>query len=130
VYNVLWGVAWRVFMRREWEAAATAIRQAPPWLPHAWVVWGVGTIPIGVAIVAYAAPRSAALRAAGAGAAAVWVVVALGMTINGSRQGFTTRVLLLDALVNLIAMEMASLAAVWRVAAPRSRQPIPIAMGE
>jgi hypothetical protein len=110
VYNVVWGVAWGAFMHREWDAAAAAIHQPSPWAPAVWLVWGVITVPIGMAIIAYAVRRPRARQAAAAAGVAVWLLFSAGMTINGLRSGFSIRVLALDALVNLIAIEAASLA--------------------
>lgn len=120
VYNLLWAVAWRALMRNEWDAAAAAIGQPSPGFPQVWWIWTVITVPIGVAIIAYAVSRSQALRAAAVGGAGAWIVLALGVTINFSQQGYPARVLILDAIVNLVAMETASLVGAWRVNIPQS----------
>jgi hypothetical protein len=55
VYNLVWGVAWFVFMRREWRDAFAAINRPLLFTSDIWIFWMALTLPIGVAIVAYAA---------------------------------------------------------------------------
>ena len=55
VYNLVWGVAWFVFMRKEWRDAFAAIKRPLLFTADIWIFWMVLTLPIGVAIVAYAA---------------------------------------------------------------------------
>src|SRR2546428_5076443 len=45
VYNVVWGVAWFVFMRQEWEEAVAAIGRTSPWTAEVWFLWVVLTCP-------------------------------------------------------------------------------------
>ena len=64
VYNLVWGAAWFVFMSREWRDAFAAIKR--PWLFSAdiRIFWIALTLPIGVAIAAYAANPTRSVSAA------------------------------------------------------------------
>src|SRR2546423_10146948 len=112
LYNLVWAVAWFAFMREEWRTAAAAIGRPMPWTGDVWILCGILTLPLGAAIVAYAAspgrcPRKGALHAC----FAMWAVLTPGMAISCIQ--FSMRVIALDASVNLIAMLVASLGAVW-----------------
>ena len=114
VYNFVWGVAWFAFMREEWEQAVAAIRRPLPWTADVWFVWAVLTVPMGVAIMAYAASRARALRtAAVSAAAAVWLLLTLAMAAYSLSQSLPVRVIALDSSVNLLGMVAASLAGAW-----------------
>lgn len=111
VYNFVWGIAWFAFMRAEWRAAATAVGRAMPWTTEVWILWGILTFPLGVAIVAYStSPKRSALKSALYAGVAIWVVLSVGMAISCSQ--FSARVIMLDAGVNLLAMLAACIAAV------------------
>ena len=126
IYNGLWGVAWFTFMRREWQSAFAAVGQPSAWTPEVWFVWVVVTIPLGVALMAYAAegPRKpvVALR----GAFVLVLVFSLGMTVWGIQESLSLRVLALDALVNALAMPVASLVAAASL--PRDRSSVQSAL--
>src|SRR5207237_4428139 len=80
VYNFVWGVAWFAFMRSEWEEAVAAIRRPMPWTAEIWFLWVVLTVPIGVAVMAYAASHTRSpYRAAVSAAVAGWLLLTLGM---------------------------------------------------
>lgn len=114
VYNFVWGVAWFAFMRSEWMDAVAAIRQPLPWTAEVWFLWVTLTLPIGVAIMAYAAgrPRSTPKTAAWA-AVGVWLPMTLGMAVWAWQESLPMRVILLDSAVNLVGMVAASLAGAW-----------------
>src|SRR5205085_10409698 len=111
------------FMREEWWTAAAAIGRPMPWTADVWILFGILTLPLGAAIVAYAAspgrsPRKAALHAC----FAMWAVLTPGMAISCIQ--FSMRVIVLDVSVNLIAMLVASLGAVWSLSAKcRQKEP-------
>src|SRR5476649_1774905 len=98
VYNLAWGVAWFAFMRREWLHAATAIGRSMPWTAEVWIVWGIFTLPIGGAIMAYALshPRSA-LKGSLHACLATWALLTVGMAISSSQESFSPRVIALDS---------------------------------
>ena len=116
VYNLVWGVAWFAFMRREWLDAMAAIKQPLPWTPQFWVVWVALTLPIGVATMAYVAgrARSAPVPKAALGASlALWVVMTIGMAGWGWQESLSMRLITLDSAVNLVGLVAASLAGEW-----------------
>lgn len=114
VYNLVWGVAWFAFMRREWLDAVAAIRQPLPWTAEVWFLWVALTLPIGVAIMAYAASRArSAPKTAVYVAVAVWLLMTLGMAAWGWQESLSMRVIAMDSTVNLIGMVAASLAGGW-----------------
>ncbi len=114
VYNLVWGLAWFAFMRREWERAMAAVGRPVPFTAEVWFVWVVLTFPIGMAVMAYSAdhPRFAT-RAALLAAGGTWLVIAGGTTVWGWTAALSMRVLAADASVNLAAMAAASLAGAW-----------------
>ena len=112
LYNLVWGVAWFVFMREEWRSAAAAIGRPMPWTAEVWILWGILALPLGAAIVAYAAsPARSALKGSLHACVAMWAVLTPGMAISCIQ--FSMRVIALDASVNLVAMLVASVGAVW-----------------
>ena len=114
VYNLVWGVAWFAFMRREWLDAAAAIRRPLPWTAEVWFLWVVLTLPMGVAIMAYAAGRApSAPKAAVYAAVPLWLLMTLGMAIWGRQESLSMRVIAMDSTVNLVGMVAASLAGGW-----------------
>lgn len=126
VYNALWGIAWFTFMRRAWDDAFAAIGQPLAWSPPVWQVWILVTVPLGIALMAFAhsghRPRLRALQGAGV----LCSVFVLGMTVWGMQEAFALRVLVLDALVNVIAMPAAAVVAAELL--PR-RPPMPLPSG-
>jgi len=114
VYNLVWGVAWFAFMRSEWLDAMSAIEQPTPWTAEVWFLWATLTLPIGVAIMAYAADRPhSATKIAVYAAVGLWLPMALAMGVWAWQESLPTRVIALDAAVNLFAMVAASLAGGW-----------------
>src|SRR2546427_4244821 len=114
VYNVVWGVAWFVFMRKEWEDAVAAIGRTSPWTAEVWFLWVVLTVPMGVAIMAYASSRARSIyTAAVSAAAAVWLLLTLPMGAYSLSQSLSLRVIVWDSFVNLVGMLAASLAGAW-----------------
>ncbi len=112
VYNLIWGLAWFLWMRREWLAATAAINHALPW-KEIWIVWGVFALPLGIVAMAYIAnPARAASRSSAsiASAFAIWLPLTLGMAVWGWQVSISFRTVLLDSIVNLVALLMASLA--------------------
>jgi hypothetical protein len=121
LYNLAWGVAWFAFMRQEWRTAATAIGRQMPWTADVWILVGILTLPLGAAIVAYAAsPGRSVLKGALHACVAMWAVLTLGMAISCIQ--FSKRVIALDVSVNLIAMLVASVGAVWSLPAKCRQQ--------
>ncbi len=114
VYNLVWGLAWFAFMRREWEQAVAAIRRPLPWTAEVWFLWAVLTVPMGVAIIAYSASRARSSTAASVLAALlVWLLLTIGMAVHCLSQSLSVRVIALDSAVNLAAMVAASFAGAW-----------------
>jgi len=73
LYNLVWAVAWFAFMREEWRTAVAAIGRPMPWTAEVWIVWGILTLPLGAAIVAYAAgPTRSALKGSLHACLAAW----------------------------------------------------------
>jgi hypothetical protein len=113
VYNLVWGVAWFAFMRREWLDAMAAIKQPLPWTPQFWIVWLALTLPIGVASMAYVwrhgrstvVPKDALVASL-----AVWVLMTMGLAGWGWQESLSFRIIAMDSTVNLVGMVAASLA--------------------
>ena len=114
VYNLIWGVAWFAFMRKAWQDAVTAINKPMPWTAEVWFIWVVLTVPIGVAIMAYAAGHAgSASRAAIYASLPLWGLMTAGMAIHAWQESFSMRVIFLDSTMNLVAMVAASFAGGW-----------------
>jgi hypothetical protein len=128
VYNGIWGLAWFTFMRREWQTAFAAVGQPLAWTPEVWAVWIAMTLPLGVALAVHADHSTRKLQASMKGAMAMLALFALGMTAWGLTESLPGRVLALDALVNAVAIPVASLAAVAGLA-PGSRSPADASVG-
>jgi len=122
VYNALWGVAWFVFMRDEWQVAFAAIGRPQAWTAGVWIVWGIVTLPLGAAVMAHADSGPRRLMLALRAALLLAFLFSLGMTVWGVQESLSLRVLALDGLVNVLSMPLASLAALAtfppRAAAP------------
>jgi len=96
VYNLVWGVAWFAFMRREWLDAVAAIRRPLPWTAEVWFLMVVLSLPIGVAIMAYAVGRARsapAPRTALYAGLALWVLMTMGMAGWGWQESLSMRVI-------------------------------------
>jgi len=107
VYNLVWGLAWFVFMRREWREAFAAINRPLLFTVDIWIFWIALTFPIGVAIAAYAAnpARSvSALKATAYAGITLWLVMTVGMAAWSWQNSLSIRIIALDAVVNLVAM--------------------------
>jgi len=107
VYNLVWGVAWFVFMRREWRNAFAAINRPLLFTADFWIFWIVLTLPIGVAIVAYAANPARSVSAPKATVHAgmtLWLVMTTGMATWSWQNSLSIRIIALDSIVNLVAM--------------------------
>lgn len=115
-YNAIWALAWFTFMRGEWQHAFAALGRPMAWTAEVWAVWGVMTVPLGVAVMTHAQSRPRVLRAAVRASIVLMLVFVLGLTAWGVAESLSLRVLALDALVNLIAMPVASLAAAGMLA--------------
>ncbi len=114
VYNLVWGVAWFAFMRREWMDAMAAVRRPMPWTAEVWFLWVLLTLPIGVAIMAYTASRArSALKTAVYAAVGLWLMMTLGMIGMGWQWSLSLRVIALDSTVNLVGLVAGSLAGGW-----------------
>lgn len=114
VYNFIWGVAWFAFMRSEWLDAAAAIRHPLPFTAEVWFLWVTLTLPLGVAIMAYAADRARSTpKIAVNVAAGLWLPLTLGMGVWAWQESLSMRVVALDSAVNLVAIVAASLAGRW-----------------
>jgi hypothetical protein len=125
-YNTLWGVAWFTFMRQEWRDAFAAVGQPLAWTPRVWFIWMAVTVPLGIALMAYAQGHTRRLFFAVRGTAALFLVFATGMAVWGLHESLPYRVLSLDALVNAISMPLASIVAAASLRpAPTSGSPSP-----
>jgi hypothetical protein len=113
VYNLVWGIAWFLFMRQEWAEAVAAIGRTSPWTAEVWFFWVVLTVPMGVAIMAYASGRARASSAAVVAGAAVWLLLTVSMGAYSLSQSLPVRVIISDSVVNLAGMIAASLAGAW-----------------
>lgn len=114
VYNLVWGAAWFLFMRREWAEAVDSIGKKSPWTAEVWFLWVVFTFPIGVAIAAHAATQaSVAMKPALYAAAALWLMMTVGMAVWSVLEDFPILVIAIDSTVNLVGMLAGSLACSW-----------------
>lgn len=116
VYDLVWGVAWFAFMRREWLDAVAAIKRPLPWTPDFWVVWATVNVPIGVAIMAYVASRTrsaSAPKTAVYAGVAMWLLMTVWMAGWGWQQSLSFRLIVLDSTVNFVGLAAASLAGGW-----------------
>ena len=117
VYNAVWGVAWFLFMRREWRDALAAIHRPLLWTAEVWIGWISLTLPIGAAIVAYAANPARTVSAPKATVYAgmtLWLVMTAGMAGWGWQESLSIRIIALDCIVNLVAMIVPALfAGMW-----------------
>jgi len=123
VYNLLWGLAWVTFMRREW-LSATAGAGSLPW-EVIWVVWLVLSIALGVAVMAFIGQRPTSTLGwlvAVVGALTVWLPLTLGMAVVAWRSSLPVWIAVLDSLVNLVALVLASLTGQWLKRVARSGQ--------
>lgn len=119
VYNLIWGIAWYAFMRGEWLDAVAALGKPLPWTAEVWFVWVTFTVPLGIAIMAHAASGDASSRRSIVASIVVWLPFALGMVVWGVQESLSARVLVLDSLVNLLAMAIAALIGVWSLGSVR-----------
>ena len=110
-YNAVWALAWFTFMRGEWQNAFGALGRPMVWTAEVWTVWVVLTVPLGVAIMTHAQSMPRVTLAAVRASIVLMLVFVLGLTAWGLAESLSLRVLALDALVNLVAMPVASLAA-------------------
>lgn len=116
VYNLLWALAWFAFMRQEWIDAMASAKRSSPWTVEVWVLWVVLTLPIGIALAAYAANRSgfrSILKATLLGSLTLWLVMTVGMAGWAWSAKLSLRVIALDSVVNLVALAAASFASAW-----------------
>ena len=114
-YNLIWGLAWFLWMRREWVAAMAVINRTLPW-QDIWIIWGVFTLPLGVVAMAYVAKRAPATpraRASISAALAIWLPLTAGMAAWGWHVSVSFRTFGLDSIVNLVALLAASLTGGW-----------------
>jgi hypothetical protein len=116
IYNLVWGVAWFAFMRREWLEAVAAIRRPLPWTAEVWFLMVLLSLPIGVTIMAHSASRASyapAPKTALYAGLSVWVLMTMGMAGWGLQDSLPMRVIAMDSIVNLLGMVAASLAGAW-----------------
>jgi len=107
VYNLVWGVAWFVFMRREWRDAFAATNRPLLFTGDIWIFWIALTLPIGVAVAAYAANPSRSVSAPKAAVYAgmtLWLIMTAGMATWSWQNSLSIRIIVLDSIVNLVAM--------------------------
>jgi hypothetical protein len=108
IYNAVWGIAWLGFMRQEWRDAASSSGHLMPWTPGFWAFWLPISLVFGVAISAYltgVSGRAKVLQPAAAASLVMWVPGTIGMAVL---VGFSVRVIVLDSVVNLLALMLAS----------------------
>ena len=114
VYNFVWGVAWFAFMRDEWNEAMSSVGRESPWVAEVWFLWATLTLPIGVAVMAWAAGQSRApLKPALYAAVGLWLPMALAMAVWAWQEPLPVRVIASDSAVNLVGMVAASIAGGW-----------------
>ena len=107
VYNLVWGVAWFVFMRREWRDAFAATNRPLLFTGDIWIFWIALTLPMGVAVAAYAANPSRSVSAPKAAVYAgmtLWLIMTAGMATWSWQNSLSIRIIVLDSIVNLVAM--------------------------
>jgi len=112
VYNLVWGIAWFVFMRREWRDAFAAIKRPLLFTADIWIFWIALTLPIGVAIVVYASNPARSVSAPQATVFAgvtLWLVMTAGMATWSWQNSLSIRIIALDSFVNLVAMMVPAL---------------------
>jgi hypothetical protein len=105
-------------MRREWFDAMATLKRSMPWTAEVWTLWVVLTVPIGTAIVAYAASpaRSApAAKSAVLASLPLWLLMTMGMAGWAWQDSLPMRVIVMDSVVNLAAMVAAAFAGAWIV---------------
>lgn len=119
-YNLLWGLAWLVFMRSEWLGAGPGARSLP-W-SVVWMVWVSLSLGLGIGCSAYM--RGRRWPAALVAAVAVWIPLSIGMGAWRAQTSLPLRVVVLDSVVNLVALVGAGLTAgrIYR-AAERTARP-------
>ena len=117
VYNLVWGVAWFLFMRREWRDACAAIHRPLLWTAEVWIAWIALTLPMGALIVAYVANPARAVSAPKAtvyAGATLWLLMTVGTGAWMWQESLSIRIIALDSIVNLVAMMVpASFADMW-----------------
>lgn len=121
VYNAVWGIAWLAFMRREWRDAASSSGHLMPWTPGFWALWLPITLLFGIAISVYLigeSRRARGLQPAVAASLVLWVPGTIGMAVA---VGFSVRVIVLDSVVNLLALVLASVVVARGVASWQRR---------
>ena len=112
VYNLVWGLAWFAFIRREWREAFAAINRPLLFTADIWIFWIALTLPIGVAIAAYAGSLARSVSAPKATVYAgitLWLVMTVGMATWSWQNSLSIRIISLDAVVNLVAMMVPAL---------------------
>lgn len=122
VYNSVWGIALFAFMQQEWLRASASVDWAYPWTPQFWTIWIPMTVPFGVAIMAYLASRpkrTSILLSVLAASVALWVPSTIGMAVWASQESLSPRTIVLDSLVNAVALIAASLFGSWLIRAAR-----------
>jgi hypothetical protein len=96
-------------MRKAWLKAFAAIGQSSPLTPTVWILWIALTLPMGIAIMAYAASHTRPARNTPvAGGLAVWLLLTLGMVGWGVHDSLPLGTLVMDSGVNLAALVAAS----------------------
>lgn len=114
VYNLVWGVAWFAFMRDEWVNAMSEVGRENPWVAEVWFLWATLTLPMGVALMAYAAGnQQTVLKRAVYAAVGLWLPMALAMGAWAWQESLPMLVIGFDTAVNLAGMVAASLAGGW-----------------
>ncbi|HVS31699.1 MAG TPA: hypothetical protein VMS98_09605 [Thermoanaerobaculia bacterium] len=109
-------------MRREWSEAVDSIGRSSPWTAEVWFLWVVFTFPIGIAIAAHAATQASfAVKPALYAAAALWLMMTVGMAVWSVLEKFPIRVIAIDSAVNLAGMLAGSLACGWSLGRERQR---------
>lgn len=123
VYNSVWAVAWFAFMRNEWVDAMSMVGRQNPWTAEVWFLWVILTVPMGVAVMAYAGghPQGASKSAINA-AVVLWLPMALAMAVWAWHESLPMRVIASDSAVNLVGMVAASLTAGWNLRQAASRR--------
>lgn len=111
VYDAVWGIAWFMFMRAEWQAGFQVLGKPMLWTPELWAIWVIVTVPFGIAVAAYTVGRRPALRAWLMASFVMWLFVAGGSDLAFLQMFIPSRTIVFDTLVNLVSMTAAAFAA-------------------
>ena len=111
LYNLIWGIAWFAFMKRDWTEAMAEVGRPIPWTQEVWLIWLALTVPLGIATMAHVAyrRRSASLTVAVLQASGVIaLLLGAGMIGWGLSESLPMHVFLADTAVNVVGVVVAA----------------------